>query len=131
MTLRYRLGAFAAVAVVALAAAVVAPAFNAATEVGAPGQACEQLEVKGKKTVEQRARFKKCIQDAVAKLEIDGAATSGSEKGNAKSGRSATSRSTGAPGQVCKKLKVNGKKTDEQHAAFNECIQDAVAGRQG
>ena len=37
----------------------------------------------------------------------------------------------GAPGQVCKHLKVKGKKTDEQRAAFKECIHDAVAKRQG
>jgi Spy/CpxP family protein refolding chaperone len=37
----------------------------------------------------------------------------------------------GAPGQVCKHLKVKGKKTDAQRAAFKECIHDAVAKRQG
>ena len=40
-----------------------------------------------------------------------------------------TSGKAGAPGQVCKHLKVKGKKTDEQRAAFKACIQDAVADR--
>jgi len=38
-----------------------------------------------------------------------------------------TSSKAGAPGQVCKHLKVKGKKTDEQRAAFKECIKDAIA----
>ena len=33
---------------------------------GAPGQVCKDLKVKGKKTDDQRAAFKACIQDAVA-----------------------------------------------------------------
>ncbi len=32
-----------------------------------------------------------------------------------------------APGQVCKSLKVKGKKTAEQKAAYKACIKDAVA----
>ena len=31
-----------------------------------------------------------------------------------------------APGQVCKSLKVKGKKTAEQRAAYKQCIKDAV-----
>ena len=33
---------------------------------GAPGQVCKDLKVKGKKTDQQHAAFKACIQDAVA-----------------------------------------------------------------
>lgn len=36
----------------------------------------------------------------------------------------------GAPGRVCKSLKVKGKKTPEQRAAHKKCIHDAVAKRQ-
>ncbi len=35
----------------------------------------------------------------------------------------------GAPGQVCKGLKVKGKKSAEQRAAHKRCIKDAVAKR--
>jgi hypothetical protein len=34
-----------------------------------------------------------------------------------------------APGQVCKSLKVKGKKTAEQKAAFAKCISDAAAAK--
>ena len=42
-----------------------------------------------------------------------------------------SSGKAGAPGQVCDDLKVKGKKTDEQRAAFKACIQDAAAERKG
>jgi hypothetical protein len=67
MTLSSRLCGFAVVAVVAVAAAVAAPAVSTSGEAGPPGQVCKHLQVKGKKTDEERAAFKKCIQDAVAK----------------------------------------------------------------
>jgi len=35
----------------------------------------------------------------------------------------------GAPGQVCKSLKVRGEKTPEQRAAYKACIKDAAAER--
>jgi hypothetical protein len=41
---------------------------------GAPGQVCKGLKVKGKKTAEQRAAFKQCIKDAVAKRKAEHAA---------------------------------------------------------
>ena len=66
MTFSSRLFGFAVVAVVALAAAVAAPALST-SKAGAPGQVCKHLKVKGKKTDGERAAFKKCIQDAVAK----------------------------------------------------------------
>jgi hypothetical protein len=116
MILSFRLGAFAIVAVVLVAAAVAAPAVSTSGRAGAPGQVCSPLKVKAKKTDEQRATFKKCIQDAGVKRKADRAAEAGKD---------------GAPGQVCKHLKVKGRKTDEQRAAFKECIQDAVAKRKG
>ena len=67
MILSSRLCAFAIVAVVLVAAAVAAPTVSTSGNAGAPGQVCSHLKVKGKKTDEQRAAFKKCIQDAVAK----------------------------------------------------------------
>jgi hypothetical protein len=41
-----------------------------------------------------------------------------------------TSGKVPAPGQACKHLKVKGKKTDAQRAAFKNCIH-AIATRQG
>ena len=38
-------------------------------------------------------------------------------------------RSAGAPGQQCKALKVKGKKTAEQRAAYKQCIQAAAKAR--
>lgn len=55
-------------------ASVQASAPAASGKAGAPGQVCKSLKVKGKKTVEQRAAFKKCIHDAVAKRKADNAA---------------------------------------------------------
>ena len=131
MTLSSRLCGFAVVAVVAVAAAVAAPALSTSGKAGAPGQVCKHLKLKGKKTDEERAAFKNCIQDAVAKRKADNAANAGNEDKAPESGASATSGTTGAPGQVCKHLKVKGKNTDEEHAAFKNCIQDAVAKRKG
>jgi hypothetical protein len=131
MTLMSRRCASAVVAVVALAAAVAAPALSTSGKAGAPGQVCENLKVKGNKTDEQRAAFRKCIQEGVAKREADKAAKHADGDEVAKSGRAGTSGKAGAPGQVCKHLKVKGNKTDEQRAAFKECIQDAVAKRKG
>ena len=67
MILSSRLCAFAVVAVVPVAAAVAAPALSTSGKAGAPGQVCKHLKVTGNKTDEQRAAFKKCIHDAVAK----------------------------------------------------------------
>ena len=66
-------------AVVALAAAVAAPALSTSGKAGPPGQVCKHLKLKGKKTDEQRAAFKNCIQDAVAKRKADNAANAGDE----------------------------------------------------
>jgi hypothetical protein len=131
MVLSFRPSASVVVAVVAVAAAVAAPALSTSGKAGAPGRVCENLKVKGKKTDEQRALFKQCIQDAVAKRKAHSATTSGKDDEVASSGASATSGKAGAPGQVCKHLKVKGKKTDEQRAAFKRCIQDAAAKRKG
>jgi hypothetical protein len=67
MTLSTRLYAFAVVAILVFAVAVAAPALSTSGKAGAPGQVCNHLKVRGKKTDEQRAAFKDCIQDAVAK----------------------------------------------------------------
>ena len=67
MTLSSRLCVLAVAAVVPVAAAVAAPALSTSGKAGAPGQVCSHLKVKGKKTDEQRAAFKACIHDAVAK----------------------------------------------------------------
>ena len=131
MTLSSRLSAFAVLAVVAPAVAVAAPALNTSGKAGAPGQVCKPLMVEGKKTDDQRAAFKNCIQDAVAKRKAENAAKAGAEDEADESGTSATSGKAGAPGQVCKPLKVKGNKTDDQRAAFKKCIQDAVAKRKG
>jgi hypothetical protein len=129
MTLSSRRYAFAVVAVVALAPAVAAPALTTSGNRSAPGQVCQHLKVKGKKTDEQRATFKNCIHDAVAERK---AAASAANKGDVgKSGTAAASGRAGAPGQVCKALKVRGEKTAEQRAAFKACIRDAVAKRKG
>ena len=111
MIVSSRLCAVAVAAVVPVAAAVAAPALSTSGKAGAPGQVCNHVKVKGKKT--------DCIQDAVVKRKADRAVKAG------KDGKA------GAPGQVCKHLKVKGKKTDAQRAAFKECIHDAVAKRQG
>lgn len=42
---------------------------------GAPGQVCKGLKVKGKKTAAQRAAYKQCIKDAVAKRKAEKKAT--------------------------------------------------------
>jgi hypothetical protein len=42
---------------------------------------------------------------------------------------SGPSGKAGAPGQICKHLKVKGEKTAAQRAAFGKCIHDAVAKR--
>jgi hypothetical protein len=115
---------------------------------GAPGQVCKSLKVKGKKTPEQRAAYKKCIHDAAAQRQGDPATTDPAgtaPAGTAPAGSvpaaadpavapsadtSPTDGKAGAPGQVCKSLKVKGKKTPEQRAAYNKCIHDAVAKRQ-
>jgi len=124
-----RLGVVAAVVVVAVAVAVAADSpSDTSGKAGAPGQVCKHLKVKGKKTDEQRAAFKACIQDAVA--ERKGAnADKTDDDGDADNAGKSESGKAGAPGQVCKHLKVKGKKTDEQRAAFKACIQDAVAER--
>jgi hypothetical protein len=129
MTLIYRRCAFAVVVVVALAAAVAAPALSTSAEAGAPGQVCKHLKVEGSKTGDQRAAFEKCIQDAVAERKADKAAKD--RDSVAKSGKTRTSGKAGAPGQVCKPLKVKGNKTADQRAAFKKCIHDAVAQRRG
>jgi hypothetical protein len=126
MTLFSRLRVFAVVAVVALATAVAATAMGTSGKAGAPGQVCKHLKVKGKKTGEQRTAFKQCIQDAVAKRRADNAAKAGDKDEVTESGKSGKA---GAPGQVCKHLKVKGKKSGKQRAAFKRCIQDAVAER--
>jgi hypothetical protein len=129
MTLISRRCASAVVAVVALAPAVAAPALSTSAEAGAPGQVCKHLKVKGSKTDEQRAAFKKCIHDAVAKRKVDKVARD--RDAVAKSGTTRTSGKAGAPGQNCKHLRVKGNKTDEQRAVFKKCIHDAVAQRKG
>jgi hypothetical protein len=126
MTLFTRLRVFAVVAVVALATAVAASALGTSGKAGAPGQVCKHLKVKGKKTGEQRAAFKHCIQDAVAERRADNAAKAGDKDEVAEPGKSGKA---GAPGQVCKHLKVRGKKSGRQRAAFKQCIRDAVAVR--
>ena len=126
MTLISGIRVFAVVAVLALATAAAATALSTSGKVGAPGQVCKHMKVKGKKTAEQRAAFKRCIQDAVAERKADNAAEAGDEQEAARSGPSGK---VGAPGQVCKHMKVKGKKTAEQRAAFKQCIQDAVAER--
>jgi len=69
-----RLGVVAAVVVVAVAVAVAADSpSDTSGKAGAPGQVCKHLKVKGKKTDEQRAAFKACIQDAVAERKADSA----------------------------------------------------------
>jgi hypothetical protein len=47
----------------------------------------------------------------------------------AKHGTPGSSGKAGAPGQVCKSLKVKGHKTAEQRAAYKKCVKDAVAKR--
>jgi hypothetical protein len=106
---------------------------------GAPGQVCKSLKVKGKKTPEQRAAYKKCIHDAAAQRHGDQATTDPAGTAPAAADPAAapaadtspTDGKAGAPGQVCKSLKVKGKKTPEQRAAHKKCIHDAVAKRQG
>jgi len=119
------------VTVVALVAAVAAPALSTVGKAAAPGQICKHLKVRGEKTDEQRTASRKCIQDAVAKRKAGNAARSEAEDEVDNPGRSATSGKAGAPGQICKHLKVRGKKTHEQRAAFKQCIQEAVAKRKG
>lgn len=65
---------------------------------------------------------------ATLALMLPGAALAGNGHGHAP-GESGTPGKTGAPGQVCKGLKVKGKKTPEQRAAYKQCIKDAVAKR--
>lgn len=60
---------------------------------------------------------------ATLALALPGAALA---QGHAPSGMAGKA---GAPGQACKSLKVKGKKTAEQRAAFQKCIHDAVAKR--
>ncbi len=131
MTLSSRRYAFAVMAVGALAAAVAAPALSTSGKGPAPGQVCQHLKVKGKKTDEQRAAFKNCVHGAVAKHKTGIAANAPNKGEVAKSGTPGTSGRTGAPGQVCKHVKVRAKKTHEQRAAFKKCIHDAVAKRKG
>ena len=58
---------------------------------------------------------------AVASFAVAGpAAASAASATPAKAGGKAT-----APGQVCKSLKVKGKKTPEQRAAYKACIKAA------
>jgi Spy/CpxP family protein refolding chaperone len=72
MSLIARLCVVGVVALVAVAVAVAADSpSDTSGEAGAPGQVCEGLKVKGKKTDEQRAAFKACIQDAVAERKAD------------------------------------------------------------
>jgi hypothetical protein len=76
MSLVARLCVVAVVVVAAVAVAVAADSpSDTAGKAGAPGQVCEGLKVKGKKTDEQRAAFKACIQDAVAERQADNAAS--------------------------------------------------------
>jgi hypothetical protein len=51
-----------------------APAPAKSGKAGAPGQVCKGLKVKGKKTAAQRAAYKACIKDAVAKRKAEHAA---------------------------------------------------------
>ena len=53
-------------AVLALAAAPASMAAKSTGKAGAPGQVCKSLNVKGKKTAEQRTARKDCIKAAVA-----------------------------------------------------------------
>jgi hypothetical protein len=124
----YRLSAVTVVALVVLATAVAASALSTSGKAGAPGLACKHLKVQGKKTDQQRAAFQSCIADAVAKR-TSGNARKETDDQRAKSRRSGTAGKAGAPGQVCKDLKVKGKKTVGQRAAFKKCIQDAVSKR--
>ena len=127
MSLIARLCVVGVVALVAVAVAVAADSPSGTSgKAGAPGQVCKDLKVKGKKTDEQRAAFKACIQDAVAERK---GVNAGKAKDDGDAAEAGKSGKAGAPGQVCKHLKVKGKKTDEQRAAFKACIQDAVAER--
>jgi len=119
-SLRY---AFVVLAVVALAASVAAEALSTSGRAGAPGQLCKHLKVKGRKTDDQRAAFKKCVQHK--------AGITTNARNEDEPAKSRTTARAGAPGQVCKHLKVRGKKTGEQRAAFKKCIQHAVAKRNG
>ena len=129
MSLVARLCVVAVVVVAAVAVAVAADSpSDTAGKAGAPGQVCKHLKVKGKKTDEQRAAFKACIQEAVAERQAANAGKAKDDGDAAKAGKSESGKA-GAPGQVCEGLKVKGKKTDGQRAAFKACIQDAVAER--
>ena len=55
-----------ATTMLALAVAPAATAAPGSGKAGAPGQVCKSLNVKGKKTAEQRAARKACIKAAVA-----------------------------------------------------------------
>ena len=66
MTLSQKtLAAAAALALVVPSTAIAAPSANSG-KAGAPGQKCKSLNVKGKKTAEQKAARKACIKQAVA-----------------------------------------------------------------
>jgi len=68
---------------------------------------------------------------ATLALMLPGAALANNGHGNGHANNPASpSGKAGAPGQVCKSLKVHGKKTAEQRAAYKKCIHDAVAKRQ-
>ena len=67
------------------------------------------------------------VMPVAAAVAAPALSTSGKAGAAAKAGKDGKA---GAPGQVCKNLKVKGKKTDAQRAAFKECIHDAVAKRQ-
>lgn len=54
-----------ATAMLSLAVAPAAMAAPGSGKAGAPGQVCKSLNVKGKKTVDQRAARKACIKAAV------------------------------------------------------------------
>ena len=54
-----------ATAVLSLAIAPTAMAAPGSGKAGAPGQVCKSLNVKGKKTAEQRAARKACVKAAV------------------------------------------------------------------
>ena len=66
MTLSQRtLAATAALALVLPATTIAAPSAGSG-KAGAPGQVCKSLNVKGKKSAEQKAARKACIKQAVA-----------------------------------------------------------------
>ena len=68
MTLSQKtLAATAALALVLPASSIAAPpAGSGSGKAGAPGQVCKSLNVKGKKTAEQKAARKACVKQAVA-----------------------------------------------------------------